>query len=62
MKKKTINQLSPQIKAYTKEKSKIEKFLKNSKIRFIILRLNNLVGKNDHSKKTNFIFNLNLRI
>tara|TARA_Y100000591_G_scaffold327492_1_gene352102 strand:- start:1450 stop:2280 length:831 start_codon:yes stop_codon:yes gene_type:complete len=53
-----INKFSNETKKYIREKSKIEKYLKRSKLRFIIFRLHNLIGENDHSTKTNFLFRL----
>ena len=50
--------LSIEQKKYINEKKKIENHLIKSNIKFIIFILHNIVGKNDHSKKTNFLFNL----
>ena len=56
--KNEVNKLPKNTKEYIRQKSKIEKYLKKSKKRFIIFRIHNLIGKNDHSSKTNFLFNL----
>ena len=56
--KNEVNKLPRNTKEYIRQKSKIEKYLKKSKKRFIIFRIHNLIGKNDHSTKTNFLFNL----
>ena len=56
--KKEINNLPSKVKEYIRQKSKIEKYLKKSKIKFIIFRIHNLIGKNDHSTKTDFLFSL----
>ena len=56
--KDEINKLSNKTKEYIRQKSKIEKYLKKSKIKFIIFRIHNLIGKNDHSQKTNFLFSM----
>ena len=56
--KNEISELPKNTKEYIRQKSKIEKYLKKSKKKFIIFRVHNLVGKNDHSTKTNFLFNL----
>lgn len=59
-KKNLFSNLPTKVKKYIYEKNKIEKFLKKKKRQFLILKLNNLIGKNDHSGKTNFLFNLSL--
>lgn len=56
--KDEIKKLPSKTKEYIGQKSKIEKYLKKSKIKFIIFRIHNLIGKNDHSLKTNFLFNI----
>lgn len=56
--KNEISKLSNKTKEYIRQKSKIEKYLKKSKLKFIIFRVHNLIGKNDHSTKTNFLFRL----
>ena len=56
--KNQINKLPDKTKEYIRQKSKIEKYLKKSKIKFIIFRIHNLIGKNDHSSKTDFLFSI----
>jgi nucleoside-diphosphate-sugar epimerase len=56
--KNQINKLPDKTKEYIRQKSKIEKYLKKSKNKFIIFRIHNLIGKNDHSSKTDFLFSI----
>jgi len=56
--KDIISRLPATTKKYIREKSKVEKYLIKSGIKFVIFRLHNLIGKNDFSNKTNFLFNL----
>jgi hypothetical protein len=56
--KNLISLLPVGTKKYIKEKSSIERYLIKSSVKFIIFRVHNLVGKNDFSNKTNFLFNL----
>jgi nucleoside-diphosphate-sugar epimerase len=44
-------------------KNKIENYLINqNKFKYCILRMHNIIGKNDHSLKTKFIKNINMNI
>ena len=56
--KKIINLLPKKAKQYIKNKSNIEKYLTTLNIKYLIFRIHNLIGINDHSGKTNFLFDL----
>jgi nucleoside-diphosphate-sugar epimerase len=56
--KKIIDLLPKKAKQYIKNKSDIEKYLTTLNIKYLIFKIHNLIGNNDHSGKTNFIFDL----
>ena len=55
---KKMKLISESAKNYSNNKAAIEKFLINSKKKYIIFRIHNLLGVNDHTQITNFLFNL----